>query len=211
MKRIISHLCADIGSDTYPYRKAGYDVRLIGSGIGVENYNPPENVYGVVANPVCTEFSVVNRGFHHAGDHEKGMFLVNHCKRIIDACNPAFWVIENPATGRLKDFLGKPDFTYEPWMFGDPWTKKTALWGKFNSPKYLYTNWLDVPKNPDLYIRPGRKKPSIAFLHKSAVRRIPAFSVFSDSLSNDMDFRSLCPQGFANAFFIANTGLEALL
>ena len=39
--KIILHLCADTGSDTMPYREAGYDVRCIGSKIGVENYAPP--------------------------------------------------------------------------------------------------------------------------------------------------------------------------
>lgn len=40
--KIILHLCADIGSDSKPYRDAGYDVRLIGKEIGVENYYPPQ-------------------------------------------------------------------------------------------------------------------------------------------------------------------------
>jgi len=202
--KIILHLCADVGSDSYPYKNAGYEVRCIGKDIGIETYSPPSNVYGIIANPVCTEFSVVRGGFHKDGDYEKGMILVNHCKRIIGESNPKFWVIENPATGKLKNFLGQPDYTYEPWMFGDPWTKKTALWGKFNHPEYIYTNWADVPKNKKLYIRPGRKKPGMAFFHKSAIHHIHAFSIFVDSVSNDMDFRSLCPQGFANAFFNVN-------
>ena len=54
--KIILHLCADIGSDSRPYKLAGYDVRLIGAEIGVENYNPPANVHGIIANPVCTNF-----------------------------------------------------------------------------------------------------------------------------------------------------------
>jgi len=202
MSKLILHLCADIGSDTYPYKMAGYDVITVGSDIGVENYHPPENVYGIIANPVCTEFSVVNRGYHRHGDYKKGLFLVNHCKRIINLCDPVFFAIENPGTGRLKDFLGKPDFVYDPWMFGDPWSKKTALWGKFNKPAYKYTNWTDVPKNKKLYIRPGRVKPSMACFHKSAIKDIPNFSMFS--VDDDMSFRSLCPQGFANAFFSAN-------
>ena len=55
--KIILHLCADIGSDSKPYKDAGYDVRLVGKDIGVENYTPPENVYGIIANPPCPEFS----------------------------------------------------------------------------------------------------------------------------------------------------------
>jgi hypothetical protein len=201
VSKIILHLCADIGSDSVPYQDAGYDVRLIGKDIGVENYNPPENVYGVIANPVCTEFSIA-KGFDKEGDIEKGLFLVKHCQRIIKQCNPYFWAIENPASGRLKEYLGIPTFVYEPWQFGSPWTKKTALWGKFNKPWVLYTKWEDVPKNSNLYIRPGRPKASLAFLHKSAIRHIPEFARFT--VDDDMSFRSLCSQGFAKAFFKVN-------
>ena len=87
--KIILHLCADIGSDSRPYKLAGYDVRLIGAEIGVENYTPPPNVHGIIANPVCTEFSTA-KGFHKANDIKKGMFLVWHCQRIIKEANPKF-------------------------------------------------------------------------------------------------------------------------
>jgi len=186
----ILHLCADTGSDSYPYKKAGYRVICVGKDIGVENYmvNPDDNIIGVFANPVCTEFSVAS-GFHKKGDYRKGMFLVNHCLRIIKNANPLFWVLENPASGRLKNYLGQPVHTYEPWEYGSPWTKKTALWGVFNMPTKKYNKWEDVPKNYNLYIRPGRKKPSMAFLHKSAKRYITEFKDFD--VPNDMEFRSL--------------------
>lgn len=200
--KVILHLCADIGSDSKPYRDAGYEVVCVGKHIGVENVNFPEcKIYGVIANPVCTEFSIA-QGFHKAGDYEKGMFLVRECQRIIKECNPHFWVIENPASGRLKDFLGCPTFTYEPWEFGSPWTKKTALWGKFNIPMKKYQHWSEVPKNPNLYVRPTRGKPSMAFLHKSAKKHIREFDCFE--VEDDMSFRSLCSQNFAQAFFEAN-------
>ena len=200
-EKIILHLCADTVSDTKPYKDAGYDVRLIGSKIGVENYHPPKNVYGIIANPVCTEFSTA-RSNGKARNPEKGMELVRECQRIISECNPTFWVIENPATGRLKDFLGEPVMTYEPWHYGSPWTKKTALWGKFNIPPKKYTNWEDVPKLNGLYQRPGRGKPSLAFMHKSHAKLIPEFKDFNPD--SDMEFRSLCSQKFAKAFFEAN-------
>jgi len=205
MKTIL-HLCADIGSDTKPYQDhPDYNVILIGKDVGVENYNPPEDVFGVVANPVCTEFSFAkwanNRG---KGDHEKGMIIVKHCLRIIKKSKPKFWVIENPDSGKLKDFLGKPDFSYEPWQFGDPWTKGTALWGEFEEPEILFSKWEDVPKNEKLYIRPGRKKPGFAFLHKSAINHISSFECFKKSIHVDADFRSLCSQKFAKEFFKCN-------
>lgn len=90
---------------------------------------------------------------------------------------------------------------YEPWQFGSSWTKRTSLWGNFNIPKLIYTRWEDVPKLP-LYTRPGRAKPSMAFLHKSAVSLIPEFEDFNPT--SDSEFRSLCSQKFAQAFYEAN-------
>jgi hypothetical protein len=201
MKTII-HLCADTGSDSKPWSDAGYNVILVGSAIGVENYTPPENVYGVIANPPCTEFSTA-RSDGKARNPDEGMFLVEQCLRIIEACNPTFWVIENPAKGVLKQYLGEPTYQYEPWWYGSPWTKKTALWGKFNIPSRKYLRWEDVPKIPELYVRPGRPKPSLACMHKSAYDLIPEFQTLPRPES-DMEFRSLCSQQFAQAFFEVN-------
>jgi hypothetical protein len=202
MIKTILHLCADTGSDSWFYRRDGYEVIMVGSDIGVENYTPDKPIYGVFANPVCTEFSTA-RSEGKARDPEAGMFLVRECQRIISECNPKFWVIENPAKGVLKEHLGKPTYEYEPWWYGSPWTKKTALWGRFNIPKRQYYNWKDVPKNPTLYVRPGRPKPSLAFMHKSAYDLITEFHHLPRPTS-DMEFRSLCSQNFAEAFYQVN-------
>lgn len=201
MRNKILQLCADTGSDTKPYRDAGYEVILVGKDIGVENYHPPKDVYGIIANPVCTEFSTARKD-GRARDPEKGMEMVKECGRIISECRPKFWVIENPATGRLKDFLGPPTLVYQPWEYGSPWAKKTALWGYFNIPPKIYKKWEDVPKIPELYTRPGRGKPSLAFNHKNHKRFIREFDSFE--VDSDMEFRSLCSQKFAQAFFEAN-------
>ena len=156
MKKIILHLCADTGSDTKPYADSDeYEVILVGSKIGVENYYPPKNVYGIIANPVCTELSTA-RSDGKARNPEEGMRLVKECQRIIAECDPVFWVIENPATGVLRNYLGEPKYVYQPWWYGSPWTKKTALWGKFNIPKREFWNWKYVVKIPELYTRPVR-------------------------------------------------------
>ena len=202
MKTIL-HLCADTGSDSWFYRRDGYDVILVGSDIGVENYIPDRPIYGIFANPVCTEFSTA-RSDGKARDPEAGMFLVKECQRIIELANPHFWVIENPAKGVLKNYLGEPTYQYEPWWYGSPWTKKTALWGKFNIPNRKYFDWNTVPKLDGLYQRPGRGKPSLAFMHKSHYCKIPEFQHLPTP-ENDMEFRSLCSQKFASAFFKKNT------
>ena len=203
MKTIL-HLCADLGSDSRPYQlDESYNVIKIGKDRGVENYRHIGEVHGIIANPVCTEFSTAS-GFHKTGDLSKGMFLVNHCLRIIEECSPKWWIIENPANGRLKDFLGKPKATYQPWEYGTPWTKKTALWGEFNMPDKIYNTWAEAPKNEKFYVRPTRGKPSLAFLHKSAIHLTDEFDFAKDYVKTDADFRSLCSQGFAKAFCEVN-------
>lgn len=202
-KKIILQLCADTGSDTKPYQDdPNYEVRLIGSSIGVENYHVTEPIYGIIANPVCLEFSTARKG-GKARNPKEGMFLVNECLRIIDEAKAfgelKFWVIENPAKGVLKDYLGEPRATYEPWYYGSPWTKRTALWGDFTMPKRVFYEWEDVPKLDGLYQRPGREKPSLAFMHKSHYKFIPEFQVLP-APDSDMEFRSMCSQKFAQAF-----------
>lgn len=201
MKTIL-HLCADTGSDSQPYKDAGYNVILVGSDIGVENYTPPPDVHGIIANPPCTEFSTA-RTNGKARNPEEGFALVWECLRIINATNPKWYVIENPAKGVLKNYLGKPKYEYEPWWYGSPWTKRTALWGNFNIPERIYYDWEDVPKLEGLYQRPNRKKPSLAFMHKSHYHAIPEFQVLP-APESDMEFRSLCSQKFAQAFMKAN-------
>ena len=203
MSRLILHLCADLGSDSYPYRfDPLYKVVTVGKDPGVENYRVVEPVHGVMANPVCTEFSTA-KGFHKK-TADPSTELLMACLRVIDEAKPVWWFVENPFNGTMKDIMGIPDFVYQPWEFGSPWTKKTALWGKFNPPEKLYTNWDDVPKNDKLYVRPKRKKPSLAFLHKSAIHDIPEFEPFVKLVDSDNAFRSLCSQGFAEAFKKAN-------
>lgn len=209
VKKIILHLCADTGSDTKPYQDdPDYEVIKIGSDIGVENYHPDQPIYGIIANPPCTHFSSVRTSAKTPRDEVEGMRLVNECMRIVNEAmyfgELKFYVIENPATGLLKKYLGKPRNVYQPWEFGSPWTKKTAQWGDFNIPKKIYSTWEEVPdKNPNLYIRPGREKPAMVYLHKSAKQHIREFDVF-ENVGSDMEFRSLCSQKFAKAFYEVN-------
>lgn len=208
--KIIVHLCADVGSDSHQYDiDEEYTVITVGRGVGVENvhYNwgalwlkhraVPGRVHGVFANPVCDDFSAVNSSEQ---DEARGMVMVEHCLRIISECGPKWWVLENPATGTLKNHIGDPAFTYQPWHFGSPWTKQTALWGDFNIPERKYDSWKDVPQNDSLYIRPKRHKPNFTFLHKSAIHSIEEFSPFISRVKDDKGFRSLCSQHFAEEF-----------
>ena len=200
--KIILDLCGGTGSWSRPYKNNGYDVRLITlPEYDVLTYEPPENVYGILAAPPCTEFSVLN-AIDAPRDRkpDEGMVIVNACKAIIEKCNPKFWAMENPV-GFLRQYIGKPAFTFQPWEFGDAWTKKTDIWGNFNTPIKSYSRWIDVNKLP-IYIRPNRGKPSIAYLHKSSQALIPQLQCYK--ADTDAAFRAITPPGFAQAFFKAN-------
>lgn len=202
--RTILYLCADLGSDSRFYQlDPEYHVVLIGKDIGVENYTPQSRIWGIIANPVCTEFQTIN-GYGKVNDTQKGMFLVNHCLRIIEQAKPAWWVLENPARGELRKFLGPPKHTYQLWQYGASWTKATALWGRFQMPPARYERWEDVPEKLTLYTRPGRKKPNLAFMHKAEARKIPEMAWALGQIATDADLRSMCCAGFAQDFYRAN-------
>ena len=204
-RKLILHLCADIGSDSRAYDlDPQYEVFRVGADIGVENFSaeaffPGRRVHGIMANPVCSEFQTVN-GYGKVNDTEKGMFLVRHCMRVVNECGPVWWVLENPARGMLRRFIGPPAHTYQPWQYGSPWTKHTALWGCFTMPEPLYRRWEEVPDRLPIYTRPGRGKPNLAFLHKSEAVKIPEMAWAVGRISSDMDLRSMCSAGFAEEF-----------
>jgi len=206
--KTILHLCADIGSDSQPYREAGYNVICIGHKIGVENYHPPEDVYGIIANPPCTEFSFAKSNAKYPRDMRKGMNLVYHCLRIIweaqynlptplaKRTTLSFWCLENPF-GLLRRFIGEPKLIYSPHEYGDFYQKKTCLWGFFKEPK----------KNPS-------KEYSKDYIHTigSSGRHLKKFDhLLTKEIHPEyygkltrQERRSVCSAKFAQAFFKAN-------
>ena len=228
MKGIILDLCGGTGSWSRPWKAAGYDVRIltlpeydvrditITSILGVpclwlENKRkngaerfeavPMSGIVGILAAPPCTEFSVLNcRAEARQRNEAAGMEIVDACMYVIKNCNPKWWALENPR-GYLRKYLGPPTISFQPWQYGDPWTKATDIWGNFNVPAAVFNRWEDVPKLP-LYTRPGRGKPNFAYLHKSAWADIPQLSYHKPE--TDAEFRAMTPPGFANAFYEAN-------
>jgi len=196
--KIILDLCGGTGAWSKPYKDAGYDVRLITlPEYDVIDYIPPKGVYGVLAAPPCTEFSLARNAWPDIKrDFIKGMNPVNACIRIIWKTKPTFWALENPV-GLLSRWLGKAQYIYEPWWFGDPWSKKTALWGQFNHPKRLYNIYDDLPNAYDLSNTP--------FANRRWINRkdgIPSITTFTNS--KEIEIRAITPAGFAQAFFEAN-------
>jgi hypothetical protein len=197
--KIILDLCGGTGSWSRPYKEAGYDVRLITlPEFDARNYKPPKNVYGILAAPPCTEFSVAKNGSHRKRDFEDGMNIVIACLNIIWKCRYqnklAFWALENP-TGYLRQFIGIPNYTFFQWYFGDLGIKRTDLWGYFNIPQQK------------VYRRPSH--PYFIKQYKSGKKNQFAWSAPKkpDWYEGPLDkaaLRAITPPGFARAFFEAN-------
>ena len=114
------------------------------------------------------------------GDTLKSIELVWQTLRIIDLCDPDFWTIEQPIS-RLHNLVpevGKPKMYFNPCDFGDPYTKKTALYGEFNTK--LKTNRVEPVEGSKMYKKYGGKS------------------------EKTKELRSITPLGFAKAFFEAN-------
>ncbi len=191
MKKIILDLCGGTGAWSKPYKKAGYKViNVTLPKYDVRTYKPPKNVYGILAAPPCQHFSVSGA---HAWKKKgisaliDGLSIVDACLRIIWFCKPKFWVLENPV-GRLIHYIGKPKMYFHPWEYGDPYTKKTCLWGEFNILK----------KNPCKSII-GSVKGS-----NNPKMRFPSKMHLLPPSANRCILRSITPPGFAKAFFDAN-------
>jgi hypothetical protein len=198
--KIILDLCGGTGAWSKPYKDAGYDVRLITlPEYDVLDYDPPDNVYGILAAPPCTEFSIAKNGSHRKRDLEAGMEIVKACLNIIWKCRLknklAFWALENPR-GYLRQFLGKPALTFDPWQYGDNWTKKTDVWGYFNIPKPTVSR---TPENMTVHY-PNGKSNSSAWT--TCYDRVPDW--YDGPKLDRTARRAITPPGFAMAFYKAN-------
>jgi hypothetical protein len=182
--KIILDLCGGSGAWSAPYHAAGYDVRIVTlPDRDVRLYEYPGCVYGVLAAPVCTDFSSSGAQYWKQKDVDgrtlASIAISDACCRIILISNPVFWVLENPV-GRLRRWLGPPAMSFNPCDYGDPYTKKTVLWGRFNRPKLK-------PVEPVRSCNQG-----------SWIQKLGGKS------RRTKDLRSVTPSGFAQAFFESN-------
>lgn len=213
--KIILDLCGGTGAWSKPYKDAGYDARVItlpdydvtrtyfNDNIIVFNGDQKEmmvnrkDIYGILAAPPCTMFSLARTIAKEPRNLKEAMRVVIWCLNVIWNCQYgdkklAFWALENPKA-RLRWFLGKPALTFNPFEYGDPIRKPTDIWGNFNTDlkknvvelpkaqrKHSQQNSQQLPKVPDEYVRdPGMRD-------KRAIQR------------------SITPPGFSQAFYKAN-------
>jgi hypothetical protein len=195
--KVILSMCDDSGNWPSFYREAGYDVRCFdlkkGQDVRLLPYMELEGryVHGILCAPVCTMFALSGNR-HRAKEKQEGTYdeKMKEALALVDACLRAvviyrkklkFWVLENPA-GTLVNYLGAPTFYFDPCDYGDPYTKRTALWGDFIPPLPLFNSCAPVEPSEGsmMWARYGGKSEAT----KTA--------------------RSITPLGFAKAFFEAN-------
>lgn len=197
MNGIVLSLCDYTGNMVRPWLDAGCECwivdtrhepgehrdprngRLVRVGADVRDWLPPRTDYAIAfAFPPCTHLAVSGaRWFRHKGLRalSEAIDTFGACVRICEWTG-APWMVENPVSV-VSSHYRKPDFTFDPCDYGDPWTKKTCLWtgGGFVMP----------PKR--------RIEPVLG----SIIHRMPP--------SPDRGhLRSETPIGFAEAVFAAN-------
>lgn len=193
MSKRILDLCGGTGAWSAPYRDAGYDVTVVTLPLwDVRTWFPRAlsfaelHVHGILAAPPCTHFSGSGAQYWSAKDADgrtaADLEVVDACLEIIRFCKPAWWALENPI-GRLRKLrpaLGEPTLTFDPCDYGDPYTKRTQLFGSFSLPER-------APVAAERVCAQG------SWLQK-----------LGGSSARTKLLRSQTPPGFARAFFAAN-------
>lgn len=177
-----------------PYRRAGYRVLQVEKKLGFDVFNfeydliSQELVGGILAAPPCTDFATSGAQYWKRKDKDgttvASVKLIKTILKIIKYFKPKFWCIENPV-GRINDLVPElknyGPWYWQPYQFGDRWTKKTGLWGIFNKPQISFKSL------PLRYTKQG-----------SWTQKLGGKSEATKEL------RSITPPGFAQAFFEAN-------
>lgn len=182
--KVILHLYSGSEEWSRHYKEAGYNVICLdiknASDHDVRTFQYKSlmgRTYGILIGAPCTHFAASGARWWRSKGKEailEGLALVDASMRIVMVLQPKWWVLENPV-GRLNRWLGPPVMYFNPYDYGDPYTKKTCLWGNFNKPK----------KNP---VKPteGSKMHLISPSPDRAEKR------------------AITPPGFAKAFFDSN-------
>lgn len=223
--KIILDLAGGTGSWSKYYEKAGYIVIVV----TLPNYDifkttfkdgyinfkgekeitvKISSIYGILAAPVCTDFSFAKTNAKYPRNMKRAMKLVIGCLSIIWECqyilptplakrtNLKFWALENPY-GLLRRYLGHPVMIFDPYDFGDAYQKKTCLWGYFNLPKKRPLK--EYSKDYIHTISPNGKQ--LKKFDMLASREI-APEMFGKLTRQER--RAITPAGFAKAFYESN-------
>ncbi|MEO8021058.1 PLxRFG domain-containing protein [Polaromonas sp.] len=146
-----------------------------------------KDVYAILAANPCTDFAVSGARHFAAKDADgrtvASVKLVHQTLAAIEYFKPAVWGLENPV-GRIEKLGGLPPWrlSFNPNHLGDPYTKKTLIWGRFNG---------DLPIAP---VEPTEGSK----MHK----------LYGGKSMATKNARSETPEGFSYGFFMANNAID---
>jgi hypothetical protein len=145
------------------------------------------DVYAILAATPCTDFASSGSRHFAAKDADgrtvASVKLVHQTLRVIEHFKPPVWALENPV-GRIEKLGGLPPWrlSFNPNHLGDPYTKRTLLWGRFNG---------DLPIAP---VEPTEGSK----MHK----------LYGGKSMATKNARSATPEGFSYGFFMANNAID---
>jgi hypothetical protein len=193
---VVLSLCDASGVMVQPWLEAGYEcwivdrqhppgetreANLVRVGADVTTWLPPRRTYAAAfAFPACTHLAVSGARWFV----EKGLEGLVEALTLVEACRvrldwtDAPWLLENPVS-TLSSYWRAPDYTFQPWQYGDRYTKKTCLWTGHGF--IMPPAWYASP--------PDGTTAAIHLMPPSADRGAK---------------RSVTPAGFAQAVFEAN-------
>lgn len=201
--KVVLSLFDTSGEWSRPWEEAGYQVYRFdiqdNPDLGdVNNFNVEffaewfgdfygQEVFAILAACPCTDFA--RSGCRHFGSKDldgrtvASVELVHQTLRVIEYFKPALWAVENPV-GRIERLGGLPAWrlSFDPCHVGDPYTKKTLIWGRFNA---------DLPVAPVMPVEGS--KMHLKYGGRSLATK---------------NARSVTPEGFSYAFFMANNHLD---
>ena len=201
--RIVLSLFDLTGSWSKPWEEAGYQVFRFDiqddPEVGdINNFSSEffgdwfgdfegQDIYAILAACPCTDFA--SSGARHFAAKDKdgrtvaSVNLVHQTLRTIEYFKPSIWALENPV-GRIEKLGGLPPWrlSFDPNDLGDNYTKKTLIWGNFNS---------DLPIAP---VEPTEGSK----MHR----------LYGGKSLATKNARSATPEGFSYGFFAANNAVD---
>lgn len=200
MRPILFSLYDYSGTWSKPYLDANWTVIQIDIKLGIDilewDYKFYDHCNGILSAPPCTDFSLSGAQYWPAKDADGrtaySISLVRKALEIIEYFKPrglVFHAMENPI-GRIQKCvpeIGKSSWWFHPYHYGENYTKRTYLWGRFVPPMPLFSGCpirRPIPVKDNKIMRVGGKS------------------------EKTKSIRSETPAGFARAFYEANHRYE---
>jgi len=141
----VGKVCKERGYEVISLDLKGADINISILDWNYKTY-PPGYFDIIWASPPCHSFSILRDSWigrklkSHGGKvfskellqkdiQEKGLPILRKAEEIIDYFKPSFYFIENPQTGRMKEYIDKPYYDVDYCKYADwGYRKRTRIW-----------------------------------------------------------------------------------